>query len=257
MSSRNGVYMFALLILVCFGVHPSKGENDLMMYALPVGQGDCTVFVCPKVGNEDGKVIIVDMGSTRKFWTEEDVKNFLSMRHINGEGSLYSRVSTIILTHGDTDHTSYFRRVFPDKPAVLKHLLLGGKKEDYRTAIPERSWGAKEMTFFPGIDQCKGKVCNEIAKLNEKLCGGGTEPSFTVLDATVKDPTKNEASVVLRIESAGTSALLVGDLEGKAMQKLIEADEKDAPLSSTYFKVRNAARSCLSVMHITGFSKIK
>ena len=61
------------------------------------------------------------------------------------------------------------------------------------------------------------------------------------LEGNVKNPSKNEASVVLRKESACKSDILVGDLTNRAMRKLIDEDKKKAFLSSTYFMVRSVA----------------
>ena len=50
-------------------------DGNLIMYILPVGQGDAHVIQCP-----NGEISIVDMGSTHcgyAFWNKKTVREFL------------------------------------------------------------------------------------------------------------------------------------------------------------------------------------
>ena len=252
-SSRLSACMFALLIVVCCAVSPSSGVNELLLFALPVGQGDCTVIVCPKEENEDGNVIIVDMGSSQIYWTALDVQEFLKLPGINGDKPLIDRVKTIILTHGDQDHYSYFLNVFRnDKGVTLSkpndlNLFLGGSSEEY-TKLPTNFW---DYELFDGGRECRGDECTKGTKFKKQLCGTNSDAEFEILAAntgataegngkvTNIGKKKNSKSVVLRVKHAGESALLCGDLEGEGMTKLTtDHEQKKLDLRSDYLKVQ-------------------
>ncbi|XP_065193336.1 uncharacterized protein LOC135824532 [Sycon ciliatum] len=85
-------------------------RGELLTIALPVGQGDCTLIVCPE---HNGHVIMIDAGSSDRVWTSSDVKGYLEEAKLNGDQTLMQRLTTIIVTHPDEDHFSYLPRIFP------------------------------------------------------------------------------------------------------------------------------------------------
>ena len=73
-------------------------NDNLNIYALPVGQGDCTVIQCP---SRDGNVIsIIDAGSKSRIgFNRMEVVNFLRLNEVT--------INSIFLTHPDEDHINY------------------------------------------------------------------------------------------------------------------------------------------------------
>ena len=226
-SASSYLQLLAVLLIACcaFVVTPSKADQ-LKLMALPVGQGDCTVIVCPQA---DGPVIIVDLGSTKQAWTPDDVTNFLKKTVQNGKVSLYNRVTTIIITHGDKDHYNYVNDVFPKESFRLK-VFLGGDKTDYKNGGPVVNSG---KVFNKG-NECYGRYCYDNG-YTEDLCGDKVGAKFHIVAANL-GAKKNEKSVVLRVTYGSEQALLIGDLNGAATGQLISLGSK-VDISATYYKV--------------------
>ena len=228
--------LLALIAIAILGVitPTSAVLHELKLFALPVGQGDCTVVVCPE---DNGRVVIMDMGSTKQEWDPAMVTKFLS-QGINGAQSLYSRVSTIIISHGDKDHYNYINAVFPSSPPALQDVFLGGNKNDYTNAGPVVNSG---KVLNKGAE-CLNTGCYDTG-FKEDLCGsGGLNPPVFRIEAANLGTTKNGKSIVLRISYQAESALLVGDLNTEAaVDKLVAYTVAGyVTLFSTYYKVRVA-----------------
>ena len=228
-SASSYLQLLAVLLIACcaFVVTPSNAYK-LKLMALPVGQGDCTVIVCPQA---DGPVIIVDLGSTMQARTPGDVKTFLQTTAVNGDVPLYNRVTTIIITHGDKDHYNYVNDVFPKASSSLK-VFVGGDKTDYTNAGPVVDSG----TVFNDGNPCYGSDCYDNG-YTEDLCGDNVGARFHIVAANLGKK-KNEHSVVLRITYENEKALLVGDLNGAATSQLVrDGKSGQVDLSATYYKV--------------------
>ena len=228
--------LLALIAIAILGVitPTSSVLHELKLFALPVGQGDCTVVVCPE---DNGRVVIMDMGSSKPAWTPAMVTEFLSQR-INGAQSLYDRVSTIIISHGDKDHYNYINHVFPSRPPALQDVFLGGNKTDYTNAGPVVNSGK----VLNNGTECRNTDCYDTG-FNENLCdSGGLDAPVFRIEAANLGKTKNAKSIVLRISYHSKSALLVGDLNTEyAVNKLVEYTVAGSvTLASTYYKVRVA-----------------
>ena len=105
-------------------------DGKLNVYALPIGQGDCTIIQCPATRNRrlDGSVIkslltVIDMGASRtKYMPEENVSNFLGDQKVN--------VEVVTISHPHGDH--YNPKVLPIATlAVLKGVYIGCTKSQY------------------------------------------------------------------------------------------------------------------------------
>ena len=97
-------FLFAILIFNFFGSCSKKllpPDHNLNIYALPVGQGDCTVIQCPSAYGKE--ISIIDAGSTKTTgFGANDLVNFI-------EGQT---IKNIILTHPHKDHINYVDDIF-------------------------------------------------------------------------------------------------------------------------------------------------
>ena len=74
---------------------------DLNIYALPVGQGDCTVIQCPT--QFGGEITIVDIGSKKKTgFTLDELMQY----------QYRQRIECLLLSHRDEDHVNYVKELF-------------------------------------------------------------------------------------------------------------------------------------------------
>ena len=122
-----------------FSVFANPRHGKLFIYALAVGQGDCTIIICP---NDD--MVIVDMGSRNKKVGLKP-KDILALLTSYFDRYPTSKLS-IIVTHPDRDHLNFFPKVFSGnigtqlKDNHIVSVILGGKKDDYKSITSFTSW---------------------------------------------------------------------------------------------------------------------
>ena len=78
----------------------TESTNSLLrVYAVPVGQGDCTFIECP-----NGNIVVFDCGSSGgNRMTANQIQNWL--------GANINSVVAILITHPDRDHYNYLDQI--------------------------------------------------------------------------------------------------------------------------------------------------
>jgi len=226
---------------------PPNGK--LNIYALPIGQGDCTVIQCPATshvqqqGRKRGRsqlptttrvtrqrlrsgflnrmtqtpplLTVVDMGALRtRYMSEENLSSFL------GDQKGYIEVVTI--SHPDADHYNYIPSVLPiDTLSSLKGVYIGCTKYQYRgdeyDESTMRGWlsaaeNSGKLTFGDG------NKCSTVPKCPEiKICEGLATLRMlgaNLGDAQCRSRYRNSNSLVLRLEYGQNFKLLLpGDFQ--------------------------------------------
>ncbi len=180
-------------------------DDDLHVYALPVGQGDATLIRCP-----GGNVTIVDMGSIVRnqpcaditYMTDEEIIYFIGDSPIN----------YVYLTHADQDHYNIIPKLnIPMN--VLRAVYIGCEKGDYKGSIS--NWlnsvdNAGKLTSFG--------TCTTSCNSSVPICGNGHDISMQVMGANLdlygNKGCSNGDSLVLRLKYGTNFALVLpGDLE--------------------------------------------
>ena len=263
----------------------SVAVGELRLLALPVGQGDSTVIVCPEY---DGNIVIYDMGSTQQAWSADRVRSYLEESTINGERSLMDRLTTIIISHAHTDHYNYIPQVFPHflerhrkrlnstqarrrnstrsgndreqdthkhpSEALSSHQLdklnvfVSGKLEDYIYYDMEEWLTAAGAQTFNAGEECFMSECSRGNSWTESICGAASDARFRVISANMglDGGNKNEQSVVLRVDIGSHNALLVGDFEGEAQVELIDKVDTTEP----GLLISDVYKVCIEVLFI-------
>lgn len=200
-------------------------DNKLNVYALPVGQGDCTIIQCPanlyqRIGDKRRRITptltVVDMGATRRlgqYMREADVSDFL------GEQVKYIEVVTI--SHNDADHHNYIPTVLPKTQLhALKGVYIGCAKNDYSGYEYDESTTKGWLSAIENWGKLKfaeGNACT-IRCPAISICGGTV--TLRMLGANLansrcsSDPNSN--SLVLRLEYNKFKLLLPGDFQDTA-----------------------------------------
>lgn len=185
--------------------HLPKPDGNLNIYAIPVGQGDCTVIQCPhELG---GKISIIDIGSTSKIgFNREKVANYLS-----GE-----TIENIILTHADKDHINYLSAILkPLAPSAYPKIYHSCKWKSYKDKVGDRM----DIETNP-IVNCCGKQCevkNAHLKLPLKICDEHVTLRVLasgLMECKGKNEASNGDSVVTQVDYNGIKTLISGDFEG-------------------------------------------
>lgn len=86
---------------------------SLQVFALPVGQGDCSVIQCP-----NGNIIVFDCISNGGFGMSPDrIENWL--------GTSINRVVAILISHPNTDHFNYLPDIEWNSTSI-RAVIIGG-----------------------------------------------------------------------------------------------------------------------------------
>lgn len=193
----------------------AKGDGQLHIYALPVGQGDGTIIQCP-----NGDIAIVDLGSsTRKhshipslvppkkkvkldddahyYMKDDELKDFLGN----------TNVKYVFITHADTDHYNLFVNIDPKHLQTVIEAYVGCTAKDYNTAMQE--WLKKyKVQYNPTLGKVVSICHGSIPEVNVKVMAINTD---------VHNPgCSNSNSMALRLEYGTFSLFLPGDLENHA-----------------------------------------
>ena len=180
-----------------------RADDNLNIYALPVGQGDCTVIQCPKTDGD--KITIIDAGSSKKIgFKGDDLVKFLRL------GKDGVTIKSIFLTHPDKDHINYI-------DAILK--AYGKKVPVYHScewslySVHVKSEHAKKHADHKIVSKCCGKKGPKKCRTSLKLC---THATLNVIASGYNDcrGSTNGDSIVSIITYKRVRTLLPGDFEG-------------------------------------------
>uniref|UniRef100_A0A1X7T4F1 G domain-containing protein n=1 Tax=Amphimedon queenslandica TaxID=400682 RepID=A0A1X7T4F1_AMPQE len=204
---QNSIIILSLLLKVTVSIEPiPDADDELHIYALPVGQGDCTVIQCPR-GQGDppkGTVTIIDAGSsTEKLGMKgKDIEDFLKGTELR----------LAVLTHSDADHLKYMNGIlnfYNNKKVPIYHSCEWNKH--YTKHISKEYTNHKEIPRCMSIKQCSKKL-DLCPRYKPKF--GVT--LFFVASAVGKctgHRANNADSLIAKITYAGRSILIAGDFE--------------------------------------------
>lgn len=182
---------------------PAPSGDELKVYVLDVGQGDCILIVAP-----GGKTVLVDAGTPGSGKVVAD-----AMRRYN-----LQQIDLMVATHAHADHIGGADEVIRTTKvlSVLDSQVPNATKnyEDFLKAI--REGGAKYIGAEPGqkFDLGGGANLTVLAPIKpyftkDQLRSGANEP--------------NANSVVTRLDYGDFSMLLTGDAEAETEERLMKA----------------------------------
>ena len=171
---------------------PAANAN-LNIFALPVGQGDCTVVQCP--ARTGGHITIVDIGSTKVTGFDKTaVIDYLSGQVID----------YLFLTHSHKDHINYVEGLFDD---LLAHGL------PYPPVYHSCPWSRYNINI-PDLNEHEITRCSPCETY--KICDDTVD--LKVLASELNNcPTSespNRDSIVIQVVYQGIEVFLPGDFEG-------------------------------------------
>ena len=169
-----------------------NADANLNIYAIPVGQGDCTVIQCPST--KGGKITIVDIGSRKSTgFSKNDVINYLSGQYIE----------YLFLTHSDKDHVNYVVSLFGD---------LLANQIPYPPVYHSCPWSRYKINV-PNLVHNEIKTCCPCNSVT--ICQGAVTLNI-LASGFNKCPTSspNGDSIVMQADYNGAKVFLPGDFEG-------------------------------------------
>lgn len=202
---------------------PPKGETELRLHFVDVGQGDCAIVEFP-----EGDVLVIDAGDG-----SFSCNNHLA-RYLKG---LKPKTLSMLLTHPDEDHYGGFLSLLKlYDPAAFYLPVLSSDADLYQTfseRLEKEDCIVQTMTRGDTVKSPSGAylVCLSPG------AGDGEED-------------ENDASAVLYLSYGGVSAVFCGDISSKRERKLCEEYALDETLfDSGDCKVRLAGVDVLKTAH--------
>ena len=225
-------------------------SNHLTVYALPVGQGDCTVIQCP-----NGNIVLMDCGSTsagNNQMDASDVQDFL--------GDQINNVVVLMITHPDRDHFNYIPNIELNRQAI-QAVIIGGKQNNYyhsknkdfkaiHSMLVDADNAGKLYTLNNG-QKCIGNCAP--GNLGTNFCNNNNI-KFQFLGANIHSSSSNQKSIVMKIVVGQWSMLLSGDMEGAGATQIAKA--LGSQLKSTVYKISHHGASS-QANRITWLTPIK
>ena len=240
----NAIIILSLLLKLAVSIERIPDADDsLHIYALPVGQGDCTVIQCPQGngGPAKGVVSIIDAGSRNSMGIDDKgIVKFLKG----------TRLNFAVITHSDKDHLSYMDTILNYYGETYMYKRETGKKKKF-TVYHSCAWSSydveseyaepKEVKRCVSIEKCK-KFISEL-KLCPHLKSGQDDHTLSFVASAFgrcngKDrKATNEDFIISMIMSAGRLALITGDFELKKndMERFLK--EAGADLMSDIYRL--------------------
>ena len=195
----NAIIILSLLLKAAVSI--PDADNQLHIYALPVGQGDCTVIQCPKANGDPtkGVVTIIDAGaSNSKGIDGRGIVNFLTGTELN----------FVVLTHSHRDHFSYIDDIlnYYEEEVPVYHSCAWSTYESH----------VKSVYALPvQVDSCNSiDACESHNVPKASLCTNvGAKLSFVASAVGKCKGNPNQDSIISKITYAGRSTLITGDFE--------------------------------------------
>lgn len=178
-----------------------RGEGELMVHFIDVGQGDCILILFP-----DGKDMLIDCGTTKGGDLDETL-TYLSTFVTDGQ------LDYLMVTHGDSDHVEYIDEVIeaydvdnifmPDVKSVPSGTSSSDKYQDQIDALSR-----DKLALFNDPDTLSSNVYAEffIAALTEPDCNIylNVDPdentnAIVITDDGVQDPAAPDTDATYRL----------------------------------------------------------
>lgn len=165
---------------------PARGQDEMRVHFLSVGEGDCTIVEFP-----EGDALVVD-GGNGSFQNTEHL-----VRYLKGLGS--PRL-TLIATHTDCDHAAGLSELFDMFEVDKLYLPVGGSELGHYMRLlrnaKEAGVETEPLTRYRTISRPSGAYA---ACISPRSTDGETESD-------------NDASTVLYIGYRGVNFLLAADI---------------------------------------------
>ena len=179
-----------------------RGEGELMVHFIDVGQGDCILILFP-----DGKDMLIDCGNKSSGYDFEETAEYLATYIPDGQ------LDYLMLTHGDEDHVEYIDEVIeaydvdnifmPDVKSVPSGTSSSDKYQDQIDALSR-----DKLALFNDPDTLSSNVYAEffIAALTEPDCNIylNVDPdentnAIVITDDGVQDPDAPDTDATYRL----------------------------------------------------------
>lgn len=192
----------------------ARGEGDLRIHFLDVGQGDSTLIELP-----DGKIVLIDGGNSAKS-TEKHVLRYLNALKID-------TIDYLVVTHADVDHCGGLNEVVKYKGVRNAYLPLTEIEKGSEYARLHATLMERNCNWVYGSSSAE-----DIISTNEKydFHAKFLYPHSDTVDESISSgklpdgKLDNYYSTVLYLEYGGIRALFTGDIPLEIENHLKQGD---------------------------------
>ena len=184
---------YIILLVVGAAVSIPPPDDQLHIYALPVGQGDSTVIQCPEADN--GVISIIDMGSSKSTGFSKDD----ALRYLIGQ-----EIKLIVLTHSDADHINFI------------DPLLDTYQKDSVPIYHSCQWSRYRISSDKAVPHRVTKCCGLEGCNTELVLCPNSNAVLQVVGSELSNcgRKRNRDGILTIIKYKGVKSLVVGDFEG-------------------------------------------
>ncbi|HUG82210.1 MAG TPA: ComEC/Rec2 family competence protein [Bryobacterales bacterium] len=199
-------FAISLALVMIHPFAPKFSPGRFEFSAIDVGQGESLLLVMP-----DGQTVLVDGGGLPDYGDERTggldigdsvVSPYLWSRSIR-------RLDVLAVTHSDADH-------FGGVPALLDNFEVG------EVWLPQTAFAGEHRDWIETVRHRGIPVIPLEAGYSRKLGGVLFESLGPGLKPGLRDPSRNDQSLVLRARYGNHGFLLTGDIEQQAETDLVD-----------------------------------
>ena len=184
-----------------------KGEGELRIHFLDVGQGDCTLIEFP-----DGQTLLIDGGNTLST-TEKTIMRYLNALKIK-------KIDYLLVTHTDEDHCGALPTLITYKE-IGKIFLPQAENVDVNTAY-SKTYAAAIKSGAKTVITSRGMT---IQSNDEKYSYTfSVIYPYATVDVISSTTETNINSAVAWLDYLGVSALFTGDMPSVIESQLMSED---------------------------------
>ena len=185
-----------------------RGEGELRLHFLNVGQGDSTLIELP-----DGKIMLIDGGNNTAA-AEKNIMRYLNALKID-------TIDYLLVTHADSDHCGAMDVVLENKE--IKNAFIPNANPTVNTEYAE---------FYTALqkENCSVKLSSRSVLLSQEGKYAYTLSflypyTIDVEEGAEKSEENNDSSAVVWLDYQGVSALFTGDAPLETESLLLRDDE--------------------------------
>ncbi len=201
----------AAILIALFFILTHQSISGIQITMLDIGQGDCNI-----IQNDNGKVYIIDCGST----TEKGIAEYRLIPYLKYCG--IDRIDCAFMTHSDTDHISGFQELLSMEGT--EGISIGN------FFLPDIGQADDNYLQFQKEIRDKGIP---IQKISAGDCWEDGKLSLTCIHPgkgyIAEDP--NSYSTVLQLRYGELTGLFTGDVQGEGEELMMEKIEKGSHFS--------------------------
>ena len=213
LAATSTIFMITLLIIIATNPRILTSSDELHISFVSMGQADATLIEFPS-----GHTMLVDIGSEiQKEVNTGEIRMLPYLRH-----KAIHHIDTLILTHGDYDHVA---GILP----VLENCTIGQVWYNGMSHHEIPFWYAEILKHnIPIRDVTQIPATHSFGAANIDILWPTAEGIADLEDQGLLN--ENESSIVLRLQYAEFSLILMGDA-GSAVEAQLIATRRISPVT--------------------------